>query len=266
MAMIGSAVWTKKKFSFLAFCVLLSAGALPLKPCFGQSQSQSQSQNKSQNQSKKVGAEVKPTKDLFWLLELSGNSPLGDSPLGTSASIHVGMGSFFSRGFYELGLDILSGPYQSSSGDDLGTDYNGTGISGQLGWHIGPGTFRRQPISVGILLGLEYSDVTGTSFSRNSEGQITRENLRVIRYLALPGLYLGYWQTPRIDGNAVELLDTRIEGAILSLSLSLPLSNDWQGQVPSTTTSQKNDGQSSAAEDPLDRAFIKVGLQVFLGV
>lgn len=217
------------------------------------------------------GSGERQTKDAFWLLELSGNSPLSDSPLGTSASIHVGLGSFFSRGFYEVGLDILSGPYQSPAGDDLGTDYNGTGISGQLGWHLGPGTFRYQRYSIGLLLGVEYSDVTGTSFTRSSEGTILRQNLRVIRYLALPGIYLGTWQKPRLDGNAVELLDTRIEGAILSLSLSLPISNHWQGHIPPW---QRPLGQrphqskqaSNASDDPLDRAFLKLGIQVFLGV
>lgn len=199
------------------------------------------------------------TKDVFWLFALAGHSPLGDSLLGTSAGIHVGMGAFFHRGFYELGLDILSGPYQSTGG--LGTDYNGTGISGQLGWHLGPGKFRDRRFSTGLVLGAEYSDVTGTRFSRGGDGEISRENLRVIRYLAVPGIYAGFWRKPRPEGNDVELLDTRIESAILSLSLSLPVFNHLQGQ--SGNAARRDEDQS---DDSLDQSFIKVGIQVFLGV
>lgn len=213
------------------------------------------------------GAEgKKETKDLFWLFELAGHSPMADSLLGTSAGIHVGMGSFFSQGFYELGLDVLSGPYQSPGGDGLGTDYNGTGIGGQVGWHIGPGRFRHRRFSAGLLLGAEYSDVTGTRFSRDSEGNIGRENLRVIRYLAVPGLYLAYWRKPRPEGNAVELLDTRIEGAVLSISLSVPVFNHLQGQARPQHTSLWPSAVAADADDNLDQSFIKIGVLVFLGV
>lgn len=204
------------------------------------------------------------TKDVFWLFALAGHSPFNDSPLGTSAGIHVGLGSFFSRGFYELGLDVLSGPYHSPGGDGLGTDYNGTGISGQLGWHVGPGRFRDRMLSGGLVLGAEYSDVTGTRFSRQSDGGVGRENLRVIRYLVVPGIYFGFWRQPRPDGNAIELLDTRIESAILSLSLSLPVFNHRQGH--SRPGEWRLKAGDEASDDSLDQSFLKVGIQVFLGV
>lgn len=209
------------------------------------------------------------TKDAFWNLEIGATnhsiqSSVGSSLLGTSASIHIGTGTFFPLGFYEFGMEVISGPYQSSRSTERNLDYYGTGISGKVGLHLFPKQFRKNSWSSGILLGAEYSDITGNSFDDVNSNPTAGNNIRVISYLISPGIFFGYIQKPRLDGNDAELLSTRIEAILFTLNISFPISNKFKGNFESSSQTLKM--EDNVKKYSIGNHSIKLGVNFLLGV
>jgi hypothetical protein len=192
-----------------------------------------------------------------------------DEFLGNSAAVQIGNGSV-AKSWYSLGsLDILLGPYEPALGDQLSVDYQGTGLTMWTGFSAQTLDLRSEAGGYGFALGLSYADIVGRSIGKNKkdDGSADPDNgarigaytMRVTNFSLLPGIFFSWLSPARPSGNAPELLATRTEGYILTLSAAMPLLVSYSAKF------ERLDGEQESDSGRLRGYSVLVTLMSLLG-
>lgn len=203
------------------------------------------------------------TNRATWTFGLAGQryslkSGDGQEILGNSAMIQLGTGKIY-KNWYLLGsFDVLLGPFEPTQNQQLNVDYLGTGLSIWVGFSAQTLDLRSEAGGYGFALGLKYDDIIGRSVGHNrlDLGQRTPEGkpmegneklldtytMRVTSFSLLPAIFFSWLEPDRPRGTSPELLQTRVEGLLLTIGLAIPI--DTSFSVKSTMIDQTDTAQS----------------------
>lgn len=153
---------------------------------------------------------------------------------GVNTVVKVSKGYIFDRGYVMFGLDIFSGPFNTEHRSEVSLDYKGTGFFTTFGYAVDKVNIRSHKGNYGFALGLSYSDIVGRSLKQGvveSDGEnISKFSMRVTNLSLYPSAFFIWLKKGRNHSNRPQDLNTRIEGYLISIGVSVPLLANYRAK------------------------------------
>ena len=188
--------------------------------------------------------------NMVWSFGLNGarnflRSKSGRQILGSHGAVQFGAG-YVAKNWFTFGsFDFLTGPFEPVTVGQLDVDYVGTGLSFWSGISPKAEGMRSGGISYGLACGVSYSDLVGRSIGRGqrntstlapdtdpqNDSSVDSYVLQTTNVSIIPGLFISWLKSPRPAGNSPDLLSTRLEGALLTLGMAVPLTAEFSKKM-----------------------------------
>ncbi|MBF0440919.1 MAG: hypothetical protein HQK54_03355 [Oligoflexales bacterium] len=213
-----------------------------------------------------------------WTFGLSGvqhslKSGEGHSLLGTSTITQLGMGYISEKWYSNVTIDIISGPYRTYLFRGLNIDFSGTGFSAYLGYVAEDISIRGDSANYGFALGFSYRDIIGRSLDEEDvsdinknktdpgkEPRIDRYVMSITEFSLIPAIFFSKFKEGRLYDNRPDKLATRIEGYVLTIGYTTPISINYKVEyMHKNPYPEKKRGK-------LKGYALTVALNVFFGV
>lgn len=199
---------------------------------------------------------------------------------GNGAEIPLGF-AWIERSWYlNATYSLILGPYEPVLRGHLTADGAGNGLSLTWGYSVQGLDLRTDAGGYGFAVGLRYLESVTRSTGRDRLAQSDpasgvllddmHENFtqRHTSLALAPGLFFAWLKPARPRGNAPDLLMTRMEGQVLSISLAVPVQSRVRTRYDLLRAGEQQD-QPREAVDIRDQATgysMLIELTVFLGV
>lgn len=227
-------------------------------------------------------------KGRAWVLEVAGLShhlkgSKSNRVEGVGSRISIGYGKIQPLYFFFVSAELGLGPYNLDYRNTR-VDYNASGLSLIGGSSVKNLTLRGELTSFGVLGGLAYHELVGQSIGRSDFGEILEKENTVIGYrnnaVVLEtnfGIFFSWVKRQRLDRHEPELLLTRNDGVMLSLSFAVPVYSHFRSRIATfRADKERSDELERGNEDPgptkvttetgsLDGFKIILSLRAFLG-
>ncbi|MBI2602257.1 MAG: hypothetical protein HYW48_04305 [Deltaproteobacteria bacterium] len=229
-----------------------------------------------------------PYKGRAWVVEAAGiqhhlKGTKDNQIEGVGSRLSLGYGKIQPLYFFFVNAELLLGPYNIIY-RNVKVDYNASGLSLIGGSSVKNLTLRGEATSFGLLAGLGYREFAGKSIGRADYAEILDKTEAVIHYrnsvVAVEtsfGVFFSWVKSQRPDSHNPELLLTRNDGLMLSLSFAIPVYSRYRSRVETfRSDEERKEELDKENDDPgptkvltqtgvLDGFQIILSLRAFLG-